>query len=138
MREIRGHHLFCMTLFSGHGYDQEFTENMAGLIDSLREGEHFCLCLGPDAVCRACPHRQPDGGCQLAGSDVLDQDQAAREILGLQPGQELCWTKVKDKLAAVTQEEFGRVCGDCRWKEEGLCSYALLRQRTGQNEGAMP
>ena len=41
MRDVRGHHLFCMTLFSGHGYDQAFAENMAQLIDTLQAGESF-------------------------------------------------------------------------------------------------
>ncbi len=50
MREIRGHHLFCMALFAGHGYSQEFVENMAAVIRELEEGESFCLASRQDSV----------------------------------------------------------------------------------------
>ena len=99
MRDVRGHHLFCMTLFSGHGYDQAFAENMAQLIDTLQAGESFRLVLEQDSVCSA------------------------------SAGQELDWAQARKRLAAVTEAEFEAVCQKCRWAAEGLCSFALLRER---------
>lgn len=129
MRQIRGHHLFCMALFSGHGYDQAFTENMAGLIAALRAGERFRLTEGQDQVCGACPNRQQDGGCALGTENVLQRDRAALRVLNLTAGQELGWEQARERLAAVTEEDFGAVCGKCRWAGEGLCSFALLAER---------
>ncbi len=129
MRDVRGHHLFCMTLFSGHGYDQAFAENMARLIDTLQAGESFRLVLEQDSVCSACPNRQADGGCTLGTENVLHRDRAALEVLGLSAGQELDWAQARKRLAAVTEAEFEAVCQKCRWAAEGLCSFALLRER---------
>lgn len=129
MRTVRGHHLFCMTLFSGHGYDEAFAENMAGLIGALQAGEEFQLCAGQDDVCRACPNRQADDGCALGTENVLHRDEAARKVLGLPVGEKLNWEQVRRRLAAVTEEEFEAVCGKCRWAAEGLCDFALLQKR---------
>ena len=98
MRDVRGHHLFCMTLFSGHGYDQAFAENMAQLIDTLQAGESFRLVLEQDSVCSACPNRQADGGCTLGTENVLHRDRAALEVLGLSAGQELDWAQARKRL----------------------------------------
>ena len=128
MRQIRGHHLFCMALFSGHGYDPAFTENMAGLIAALRAGERFRLTEGQDQVCGACLHRQENGGCALGTENVLQRDRAALRVLNLTAGRELGWEQARERLAAVTEEDFEAVCGKCRWAGEGLCSFALLAE----------
>lgn len=131
MRAVRGHHLFCMTLFSGHGYDQAFSENMGGLIEALQGGEAFRMVREQDSVCMACPNRREDGGCTLGTENVLRRDSAALEVLGLEEGRELSWEQARERLAAVTQEQFEAVCQKCRWAAEGLCSFGLLREKLG-------
>ena len=129
MKELRGHHLFCTALFSGSGYDDRFVENMVSLIEGWKAGGNLRLCGGHDAVCTACPNRQPDGGCSLGTEDVLRRDQAALKALGLEPGQEVSWAQAQKLLRAASEEEFQSVCGSCRWQAEGLCSYQLLQKR---------
>lgn len=127
--KIREHHIFCMNLFTGHGYDQPFTENMEKTICSGKAGEPLQLCAEQDAVCGACPNRQSDGGCELGTDDVLRRDRAALEVLRLEPGQEIAWELAGRRLRGISEEEFAQVCGSCRWAEEGLCSYRLLMDR---------
>lgn len=130
MKPLRGHHMFCMALFSGHGYDEAFTQNMSALIEEGRLGGRFRLVQGHDAVCGACPNRQGDGGCALGTEDVARRDREALDALDFQPGRELGWDEIAGALNAIGPEEFQRVCGGCRWAREGLCSYALLREKT--------
>lgn len=129
MKEIRCHHLFCMTLFSGHGYDQNFSDHMQDLIDCFTQGEPFLLCEGSDAICRNCPNRTSHGGCTLGSEDVQKRDFQAMSVLGLSAGQRLDWEQRAKLLAQVDENSFQLVCGGCRWAKEGLCSFAILRER---------
>lgn len=131
MREIRGHHIFCMTLFSGCGYNQAFADNMQNLIADLKKGESFRLCQGQDAVCESCPNKEPSGGCALGSEDVERRDFEAMAVLGLACGQELDWDRKDVLLKGVEESGFQQVCGCCRWAKEGLCSFALLKERVG-------
>lgn len=130
MNKIRAHHLFCMPLFSGCGYDQAFTENMGLVIHRLKEGESFLLCQEHDVLCNACPNLKGEGRCSLGDEDVESRDQAAMEVLGLQPGMTLTWQAVIRRLRSVSQKDFSFVCGGCRWNKKGLCSWRLLLNRT--------
>lgn len=129
MKEIRGHHLFCMALFTGHGYSEAFTRNMASVISSLKAGEPFRVVRRADAVCAACPHLLPGGGCAQGTEDVLRRDQGAFQVLGAAPGDVLGWQEARGRLQKIGEPEFQTVCGSCRWAAEGLCSLALLQKQ---------
>ena len=90
---LRGHHLFCATLFQGCGYDQAFTDRMRQTLSRLEAGEPFVLCCEGDVLCGACPHRV-EKGCALSTEDVLRRDRAALEAVGLSPGQELTYSQM--------------------------------------------
>ena len=128
MKRLRGHHMFCATLFSGSGYDHAFAENMGRLIQDMQKGEEFQLVQGHDDVCSCCPNRDPDG-CALGTDDVSRRDASALEVTGLAPGQTLDWDRLKERLGRLSETDFQHVCGECRWQKEGLCSYRLLRER---------
>ncbi len=129
MKEIRGHHLFCMALFTGHGYSERFVENMDAVIRKLKGGEGFRLASRHDAVCAACPNLLPDGGCSHGTEDVMARDEAAFQVLGLNPGGDAAWRDVRARLQKVSPAGFNKVCGGCRWAKEGLCSLALLQRQ---------
>lgn len=129
MKKIRGHHLFCMALFTGHGYNEAFTENMQALIKALQAGEPLRLTPGPDAVCAACPNLLPEGGCALGTGDVSCRDRGAYETLGAAPGDTLTWQQLRTRLLTLDEEGFQAVCGGCRWQAQGLCSLALLQKQ---------
>lgn len=54
---LRGHHLFCTTLFQGCGYDQAFTDRMWQTLSRLEAGEQQWL-----SVCGGC-RWQKEGLC---------------------------------------------------------------------------
>lgn len=134
---LRGHHLFCTALFSGHGYDRAFTEKMKETLSALEAGKPMELGFGPDELCAACPNRREDGGCELGTENVLQRDGDSFAVLGLEPGTSLNWKEAGERLAQVTDEEFFRVCGDCRWQKAGLCSPELLRERCEARAGGL-
>ncbi len=126
--KLRGHHLFCTALFSGHGYSESFTQKMTQLIKALKAGETLTVFAGADEVCSACPNRTAENGCALSTEDVEKRDQAALRVLQLLPGEKLTWEQAKSLLSLLNEEEFQAVCGGCRWQKEGLCSLPLLQQ----------
>ena len=70
MIRLRGHHLFCCTLFQGSGYDGTFASRMAQVMERLQAGEEICLVEGCDDVCAACPNRRGEAGCALGTENV--------------------------------------------------------------------
>lgn len=129
MKGIRGHHLFCMALFTGHGYSEAFAGNMARAIQDIKTGEPLRLVRAPDDICACCPNLLPGGGCALGTEDVRRRDRAAFQVLGVSPGDELGWQQAREMLLGVSGEGFQAVCGGCRWAKEGLCSLALLQKQ---------
>ncbi len=127
---LRGHHLFCAALFSGHGYNASFTAKMTAAVKAMRAGEGLELLIGPDGLCASCPNRRENGGCSLGTEDVTSRDEAALRVLRFFPGEQTSWPQVKRRLSRLTEKEFRSVCGHCRWQKAGLCSLALLRERT--------
>lgn len=132
MKNLRGHHLFCISLYTGHGYSQAFTENMDAVIRGLKNGEKLTLCMEQDCICEACPNREAGGGCALGTEDVLCRDKAALEVLNLEVGQEITWPKMVSLMGQLNRTDFQKVCHSCRWAKEGLCSYELLCRYNAQ------
>ncbi len=126
--KLRGHHLFCAALFSGHGYSRGFTEKMTELTAAMRAGERIIVKTGADELCSACPHRTGAGGCALGTENAAARDAAAMNVLHLVPGAKANWEQVKSKLLLITEQEFQFVCGDCRWQKDGICSLLLLKE----------
>ena len=132
MRRLRGHHLFCGTLFQGCGYDEAFTRQMTETLAALAQGESILLYEGSDELCGACPHRLPGNKCALGTEDVLRRDKAALAAVNFQAGDTITPAGVGERLRQVTQTQWDQVCGGCRWHKEGLCSwerFQLLRQK---------
>lgn len=129
MIHLRGHHLFCMTLFSGHGYDERFTENMAALLEKLKQNgdERVLLMAGDDNICAACPNLNGTH-CRLGNDDVQSRDAHARHALSVSCGRVYLYSELRKRLASVSQEDFDLVCGNCTWWRKGFCSYEMFRK----------
>ena len=110
MTRLRGHHLFCATLFQGSGYDQAFTAQMERTLAALEAGEDFTLCAGPDSLCAACPNLRPGERCAHGTSDVARRDAAALAAVGFQPGQSLSPSQAGERLRQEHQGQ-GHVFG---------------------------
>lgn len=131
--KLRGHHLFCTTLFTGHGYSEAFTERMTALLSALKNGEPAQLCVRADCLCEVCPNREEHGGCTLGTENANERDEAALFVLGFSAGQSVLWSDAHQKMLTLSETQFQSVCGDCRWQKEGLCSLKLL-QKQAQTE----
>ncbi len=123
---LRAHHLMCMQGFQGHGYSEEFVENMARIVQLLGDERHTQLTLlaEPDDICAACPHIE-DGACVKdddAEEEVRSMDRMVLEALGAGAGDSLPAGEAIDRLdlALARREDAERICGDCQWGERCL------------------
>ena len=132
---LRAHTLLCLQGFRGIGYSPGFVENMAAIHRILTEHPEAMVEVldSPDAVCGACPHRQPVG-CILNGDrseeEMRDQDHVVLKTLGLQVGSRVPWREVLDRIrAAVHAADLITICGHCRWLPLGFCREGIERLR---------
>lgn len=104
-----------MCFFTGHGYSEEFTANMRGVICALERGAEARICSGPDAICARCPNMQA-GRCTSEGK-AARYDAAVMALCGLRPGQ--CVTAAQLRRAVIDgilrPDRLDGVCGDCEW-----------------------
>lgn len=111
---LRPHHIVCIQHFVGHGYDDEFTENMTKVINSLCSDTPVNVRLGTDILCSCCPHNE-NGICKEQ-SRVMHMDRACANILGISEGDTLPYG---DLVSAITRyiEKNGLpdICLDCEW-----------------------
>ena len=120
---LRPHHLLCVQMFTGHGYDAAFTAHLRETVARLhREPETpVQLCAGADDLCAFCPHLQ--GGICRSEAKTSSLDAAVLRILTLQSGVRGTWHSLAD--AAFNQilqaPAFHTVCSGCEW-------YALCRE----------
>lgn len=132
---LRAHTLLCLQGFRGMGYSSEFVDNMTAIHRTLSDHPESLIEVldVPDAVCGACPHRQPSG-CSLNGDrseeEMKDQDHAVLQTLGLQVGSRLRWQDVLDRIrASVDGDDLPTICGNCRWLPLGFCREGIKRLR---------
>lgn len=55
--KLRPHHLLCMQFFVGHGYNQEFVNNLADIINKINKENCLIKIVNDnDDVCKYCPN----------------------------------------------------------------------------------
>lgn len=129
MIRLRGHHLFCMALYAGHGYDEHFTENMSEILTKLKNDKNakILLVAEDDSICTACPNLRGKY-CSLGHNDVKARDRHAHIALSITCGGIYSYHELHKSLMSVTKSDFDRVCGNCSWWQRGFCSYELFRK----------
>ena len=125
---LRPHHLLCTVLFSGHGYSEAFTREMAAIVKTLEGGDALItLTSSPDAICAGCPNRTEEGRCLLDDDSkpgVGSLDARVIRQFGLPAGSPLPSREVYQRAKErVTREFFEDCCASCRWYGAGLCGY---------------
>ncbi len=143
---LRAHHLLCSRLFTGHGYDDRFTERMGEAVSRMRVGHYknpvaypmsdavklICSC---DYVCEMCPNRinesgikdKPDlCGCRLGTEDVHLKDKLTLKYTGLRENEAYTLEALEKAVRNITAVQFKDICGACRWYKEGYCRYEAL------------
>ncbi|SDB13574.1 hypothetical protein SAMN02910298_00708 [Pseudobutyrivibrio sp. YE44] len=117
---LRPHHLLCIQKYTGHGYDENFTNHMDNTVDSLAEGCSVTLIEGCDDLCIACPNNI-DGNCNSLDK-VKQMDEAVLGACGLSYGMSSEWSKLANLARGKIFEtsEFDKICYYCEWFE--LCN----------------
>ena len=118
---LRPHHLLCIQKFTGHGYDDSFTEHMTGIVSTLRLDPETPVTVteGCDILCGMCPYNK-NGVCEsLEKVDFMDRSVLA--VCGLSYGECVTWQKLafEARTKIFETEAFQATCSACQWYE--LC-----------------
>ncbi|MDD1770181.1 MAG: DUF1284 domain-containing protein [Methanomassiliicoccales archaeon] len=128
---LRPHHLLCHRLFSGHGYDRTFVDNMRAVIAKLESDPSVRVEVSPgcDDICAACLH-QVNGACDF-GASVLAKDAAVAKFLHAPQTFHLSARKLDALLEYRIKrlDVVGSVCGECEWSEACNRQLAIVKSR---------
>ncbi|MDF2880513.1 MAG: hypothetical protein K0R54_1070 [Clostridiaceae bacterium] len=122
MLNLRPHHLLCIQSYIGHGYSEEFVENMDKIVLHLNDDTSIKLVKTTDDICKACPNNLGNGKCQYE-SKVCKFDAGVLTTFNFKDNYVYSYKfllgTLKEKL---TQENFKNICGNCEWYSHGYCS----------------
>lgn len=127
--KYRPHHFLCSLGFQGKGYSEEFTANMASIVDGrLRAdgGDDLPIQVvgGTDDICAPCPKRRGNLCTQQLRINVLDRSHA--KALQLKPHELLTWGEAKARIKRnVPKGSLKQICNGCQWEPYGMCEEAL-------------
>lgn len=123
---LRPHHVLCWLGYVGYGYSPEFIQEMGRIAALIRSGRVRTVILksGFDNICRACPHHR--GECRPEhlgpkGEKARDLDKAVLRALKLKQGHPYPLPEIKERIAALTADQFNAVCVGCEWHSLGEC-----------------
>lgn len=118
---LRPHHLLCIQKFTGHGYDEAFTQHMTAIVAELTDkpGTQIRITQGCDDLCGKCPHNV--SGVCTSLEKVTFMDNRVMSICELSYGDKIPWSKIAEKAykRVFETDEFNHICGYCQWFE--LC-----------------
>lgn len=113
---LRPHHALCSQFFTGHGYSDEFVENMTHILNSLNtDNLKVKFVSGCDDICACCP-KNKDGKCENE-SKVNQTDLKCLEEYNFAIGEELYWQYIKARVIEKlkSQQKLPSVCSKCKW-----------------------
>lgn len=128
MIKLRPHHLFCTTLFSGNGYNEEFTKNMSEIIAKL-PNKQIKIVSKHDDLCKKCPNNGGEGICLNSKDNVRTRDKTAMDELQINENKLYNYKELLIKLSNIDEQQYNNVCDNCQWKIDGFCSYVILKHR---------
>ncbi|QLH74446.1 MAG: DUF1284 domain-containing protein [Methanomassiliicoccales archaeon] len=133
---LRPHHLLCIQFYQGLGYDDDFNENMAKVVDLVKGNRCSYIEVVPmvDDICSRCPENK--GGVCTSEASVRDKDRSVLEFIEIKSWQRMTPQELErsmsDKL--VTLENVSQICGECSWSKE--CDRSLSEhKRSKKNYG---
>ena len=119
--KIRPHHILCIQRFTGHGYNEEFTNHMKAVVSKLKSKPETYITVreGCDDLCKMCPNRE-DEVCS-SFEKVKTMDNAVLRVCGITYKDTVSWEKLAYRARTLIFETdaFQRICADCQWAE--LC-----------------
>lgn len=102
---FRPHHFLCALGFEGKGYSEDFTANMAAIVDARLRAPgggdvQIEVTATADAICAPCPSRR-GAGCE-SGDRIAQLDAAHARALGLAPGDRISWAEARARMRALS------------------------------------
>lgn len=122
--KLRPHHLLCIPKYTGHGYSEDFTAHMNGLVAQLKAHPETPVTLvsGCDDLCGCCPNNE-QGSCSSLAK-VSGMDAAVLAIVQKHSGT---WQELSRAAAPIFEnQDFERICGNCSWFD--LCKNTVTSQ----------
>ena len=118
--KLRPHHFMCIQMFTGHGYNTEFTSHMEQIIEMLSDETAILIQEGCDEICEKCPNREQNNCRDYDKVRRLDDD--VKDACGISYGDKIMWMDISSTVREriLNTELFERICHDCEW-------YALCR-----------
>ncbi len=129
---IRVHHLLCIPLFAGEGYNGAFCENMSRVIQKLNTdpAQKLTAVCRADMICSGCPNLTEEHHCRDDSSRVDEKDRRLATAIGIAPDRQYAYRELLQIAGAnLTEEIFTASCRHCRWFLQGLCSYVQWRKK---------
>ena len=117
--KLRPHHSLCIPFFQGHGYNDEFVENMYMTIQKLKENPNIEITFGADTLCEKCPNLR-NGGCANFES-VKAHDKRVSDVCGFYDKQIMTAKEFFEtaKAKIIDTGRLSEVCKECKWSH--LC-----------------
>ena len=125
---LRGHHLLCLYGFRGLGYNEEFVDNLANVLNSLRINlkQELTLTDQADGICMSCPHCK-DNHCLNKQLKPIELDRKILLKIGLIPGVRLRADKAFALIKRnISSDDLPQLCGKCQWSGLGHCAQGLM------------
>ncbi|MCH5197317.1 MAG: DUF1284 domain-containing protein [Oscillospiraceae bacterium] len=118
---LRPHHLLCIQKFTGHGYDEAFTEHMTDIVSKLKDEPitKITVTKGCDELCKVCPNNINNSCTSLQKVDFMDS--SVLGICEIAYGENVSWEYLANKARKriFETDEFNNICSSCEWFE--LC-----------------
>lgn len=127
--KIRAHHFLCMQGFQGYGYNSSFTENMATIIDHIKNNCTVAIVNYCDDICKPCSNNI-NNTCKDF-EKIKNMDDLVLEALKLN-NNDIISTNETFKLVNETFKTIDaayKICNNCSWKN--ICTWILSRE--GEN-----
>ena len=133
---LRFHHLLCLPLFEGKGYSDGFSANMASIKERAENsGEEINFICDFDSICENCPNKS-EKGCLLnedSAENIEDKDRYIMKLFGVESGFAASYKNALSlALERIDEEEFEKICGNCRWCKTGIFGFEKWRENVGR------
>ncbi|MBP3900763.1 MAG: DUF1284 domain-containing protein [Blautia sp.] len=123
--KLRPHHFMCIQMFTGHGYNAEFTSHMEQKIKMLSDETTILVQEGCDEICEKCPNREQNTCRDFAKVRRLDDD--VKDACGISYSDKIMWNDIASAVREqiLDTELFGEICCECEWYS--LCRETLAK-----------
>lgn len=114
--------MVCLHFYRGEGYSPDYVEHLWKVVKRAEDGEKVEIISGADDICQACPYLKEErcGHKEEADEEIRELDQTALDFLAVNPGDQVSWQYLQEKVMAAPKSWLDSFCAGCDWFD--LCS----------------